>query len=68
MKIDYDCTVAKMAEQLGIPLWTAMEMMKYAKKRFNNEGKIILNFKSPIEPPSITWEDESNNPPPLPEE
>ena len=30
---DYDCTLAKMAENIGIELWQAMEMMKYGKQR-----------------------------------
>ena len=28
--IDYNCTLVKMADQIGIQLWQAMEMMKYA--------------------------------------
>jgi len=31
-KIDYNCTTAKMAEQLDIPLWKAMEMVKFARR------------------------------------
>ena len=32
-KIEYDCTLSYMAHQIGIKLWQAMVMMKYAKKK-----------------------------------
>ncbi len=31
--INYNCTLAKMAEQVGIKLWQAMVMMKYSRTR-----------------------------------
>lgn len=36
-KINYDSTVSSMASQIGIDLWKAMEMMKYAKHRFKKD-------------------------------
>lgn len=37
MKINHNCTTAKMAEQLDIPLWKVMELGKYFEKRFKRK-------------------------------
>jgi len=35
-KLKYKCTLTKMASQIGIQLWQAMEMMKYCS--YKNHG------------------------------
>ena len=32
-KLDYNCTLTKFAKQLGIKLWQAMQIMKYAEQK-----------------------------------
>ena len=39
-KFDYNCTLAKFAEQLNIKLWQAMQLMKYAEHK--QEFKSII--------------------------
>jgi len=40
-EITYNCTVAKMAEQLNIPLWKAMEMGKYFRACYREKIKRV---------------------------
>ena len=40
-EITYNCTVAKMAEQLDIPLWKAMEMGKYFRACYRERIKRV---------------------------
>ena len=44
-KLDYNCTLAKFAEQLDIKLWQAMQMMKYAEHK---QDSIIKNLRSGV--------------------
>lgn len=45
-KLDYDCTLAKFAEQLNIKLYQAMQIMKYAEHKQN---AIIKNLSRLLE-------------------
>lgn len=39
IKLNYNCTLLKMAEQIGIELWQAMEMGRYFKNKYRIEDE-----------------------------
>ena len=54
--LDFNCTLAKMCEQVGIKLWQGMVMMKYAKSKEAQKGLGI----EPLDT-TIDWRDTNLN-------